>query len=140
MTRDEFAAAAAAYGADLARWPEALRIKAEPVAGSDWALTILSKEAGVDGLFATRTEVAPARVGRAVAGVQARIAPRPGIGLVLRRWLVPASGLATAGVVGMMVGLWLPTGPAPAELDAVGHLFAATLALSDPALLEAMGG
>lgn len=139
MTEAEFRRLAEAWGADIARWPADRMAAARAVADEPWAAAILEGEAGVDGLFAPlRGEVAGDRVGRAVAGVLARIeAPgRTGSAAGFLRWLLPAAGFAAAGALGVMLALNVPLAPP----DGAGDLLAAALALGDPPLLIGLGG
>ncbi|WP_171015732.1 hypothetical protein [Devosia sp. FKR38] len=139
MTREEFEANVAAYGAQLHRWPEQRHQAALTVAGEPWAQQMLAEAAGLDLLLSGPGQVDPARVGRAIGGVTGRIAARPAWRITWQQWLAPVTGFITAGVLGVVVGVAITPQPQP-ELVAVGQLFAAAMSYSDSALLQGLGG
>src|SRR5437588_10536390 len=98
MTLQEFTRHAAAWGADIARWPEGVRAEATRVAASAQAQAILTGERRLDTMLRDETQdVAPARIDRAVQRVVTALAaerPRRWFAGALSRWLIPTAGLA----------------------------------------------
>jgi hypothetical protein len=115
MTLERFSELSAAYGADIARWPQSERAAAQAFAASEPALAdaALAAERELDaGLDAWRAAEAP-------AGLRNRIiaaAPRErAVAARFRRWIATAGlgiGLVAAGLSGVAAGMAL----APPEL------------------------
>lgn len=105
MTEERFAALAAAYGADIGRWPEEEREAARRLAGDGAAMAALEAEAALDHLMWQAATPAP---GPALSDAVIAMAPRarPARGPVLR-WLTGigvGAALAAAGATGAAVG------------------------------------
>lgn len=139
MNREEFQARLDAYGADLARWPEAARDRARRLSSESWAQHLLAEAATLDARMSLLPDIAPDRVGRAIGGVTARLALHPAWDVHLRRWFAPASGLVASGALGILVGVAVTSQLQP-DAALVGHLFAAAMSYSDPVLFWALGG
>jgi hypothetical protein len=116
MTVEEFGALAAAWGADIARWPAERREAAEALAARSPAAAALLVEAGrLDRVIAAaRPVVAPARaealagrVATAIAADGLRHPARAG----WRTWFMPVTSLASAAVIGVGLGLAQPITP-----------------------------
>jgi hypothetical protein len=116
MTVEEFGALAAAWGADIGRWPEATREPAEALAAvSPSAAALLMAAGHLDRAIATaRPVVAPARsdalVGRIATALAAEAAQRTARRR-WRTWFMPATSLASAAVIGVGLGLAQPVTP-----------------------------
>jgi hypothetical protein len=142
MTETEFRRLAAAYGADVARWPDRARARAEVVAGEAWAAAILNEAAAFDDLLRPPQPAIEAhRVDRAIAGVNARIASEQApAGRFAWMWRLadPLPGMAAAGLIGAVLGFSGVAWPAGGGDGLVG-LLAAAMAYSDPSFFV-MGG
>jgi hypothetical protein len=105
MTEERFAALAAAYGADIGRWPEGEREAARRLAGDDRAMAALDAEAALDHLMWQASTPAPSlALTDAVVALAPR--PRPARG-PLARWLTGVgvtAALAAAGAAGVAIG------------------------------------
>ena len=116
MTVEEFGALAAAWGADIARWPDQTRDRAEALAAvSPTAAALLIDAGRLDRAIASaRPVVAPARsdalVGRVATTLAAETAERAARSR-WRTWLMPATSLASAAVIGIGLGLAQPVTP-----------------------------
>jgi hypothetical protein len=114
MTLDEFRELAEAWGADIARWPEHLRMSAAELARRPEAMAVLAEAERFDRLIsAAGPKVVADRVDQAIFNVVTLVAAdsRPagfrGMSL-LPRWLIPATSFATAAVLGVSLGLMKP--------------------------------
>ncbi len=116
MTVEEFGALAAAWGADVARWPAERRTAAAALAAESPAAAALLVEAGrLDRAIAaarpvvapTRAEALAGRVATAIAAESAARSARAG----WRTWFLPATSLASAAVIGIGLGLAQPITP-----------------------------
>jgi hypothetical protein len=130
LTMAAFRHLAAAYGADLARWPEAQREEARALlARTPDAYAWLHQEAGLDAALA---QLAPPKPGtsdlaRLRAGVAARMdAPRArqslarqSLVLAWPNWGWLAAGAGGALAAGLLVGLLSATPPASTGLLAM---------------------
>lgn len=142
MTEDTFRQLAETYGADIARWPPERQDGAHAVADQPWARRALAEAAEVDALFAVLPDdaVAPARVGRAIGRVTAELGDdRRALPQLLRRFALPWAGLATAGVMGVVVAIAVTTPAVDADRGAT-QLLAMTMSYSDPSWLADLGG
>lgn len=105
MTDERFAALAAAYGADIGRWPEEDREAARRLAGDKGAMATLDAEAALDHLMWQAATPAPsAALSDAVIARAPRARPRRG---PLARWLTGigvGAGLVAAGAAGVAIG------------------------------------
>jgi len=116
MTVAEFGALAAAWGADIARWPVEARDRAEALASVSPTAAALLVDAGrLDRAIASaRPVVAPARsdalVGRIATALAAEAAQRTARRR-WRTWFMPATSLASAAVIGIGLGLAQPVTP-----------------------------
>src|SRR5256885_2029721 len=104
MTLQDFARHAQAWGADIARWPEAVRTDALHLSARPEAEAILAGQRELDMLLRAATpDVAAARVDRAINRVVTALAaetapaaetalaaetPRPRFAAALSRWLI----------------------------------------------------
>lgn len=106
MTHDEFTRHAAAWGADLARWPEAIRAAAARFAATQDGKAILADEQRLEAsLRAAAPDITQPRIDRAMQRVMTALAapePRPRFTALLSRWLIPAAGLACAVGIGAL--------------------------------------
>jgi len=105
MTEERFAALAAAYGADIGRWPEGEREAARGLAVRPDLRALLESEADLDHQLWQATIAAPShRLSEAVIAM----APAPRrAGGGLARWLTAvgvASGMAAACAAGVAMG------------------------------------
>jgi hypothetical protein len=123
MTLRRFTALAAAYGADLRRWPDAVRGRAEALlASSPEARAALEEARTLDRQIAAARKPLPegqdAALARLRAGVAARIAappPRPPVALwtgrasaardALRSWQPRWTGVLAGGGIAIIAGL-----------------------------------
>lgn len=116
MTDDEFGALAAAWGADIRRWPAERRAAAEALAaGSPSAAALLTEAGRLDrAIAAARPVVAPARA-EALAGRVATAIAAEGTARSARAgwrtWFMPVTSLASAAVIGIGLGLAQPITP-----------------------------
>ena len=116
MTVEEFGALAAAWGADIGRWPAEARERAEALASVSPSAAALLVEAGrLDrAISSARPVVAPARsdalVGRVATALAAEAAERAARRR-WRTWFMPATSLASAAVIGVGLGLAQPVTP-----------------------------
>lgn len=105
MTEERFAALAAAYGADISRWPEGEREAARRLAARADLRATLEAEADLDHLLWQATTTAPSH---ALSEAVIALAPperRRGSGLI--RWLAAAGvagGMAVACAAGVAMG------------------------------------
>jgi hypothetical protein len=114
MTLDEFRELAESWGADIARWPEHVRVSAAELGRQPEAMAILADADRFDRLISVaKPNVLADRVDAAIFNVVTRVAAdsRP-VGshrVSLRpRWLIPAASFATAAVLGVSLGLMKP--------------------------------
>jgi hypothetical protein len=136
MTAERFMALAAAYGADLRRWPEAERMAAEAylAASPETARPALAEADGIDELlFASARPVPSAALRERVVASAARVRLKAaGAG---RRWLermvlLLGAGWAAAACAGVAAGVLMTTHlTADAQADAV--LYQASLSTVD---------
>ncbi len=116
MTVEEFGALAAAWGADITRWPAGVQECAEALAAVSPSAAALLVDAGrLDRAIASaRPVVAPARsdalVGRVATALAAETAERT-VRSRWRTWLMPVTSLASAAVIGLGLGLAQPVTP-----------------------------
>ena len=116
MTVEEFGALAAAWGADIARWPDETQDRATALVSMSPSAAALLAEAGrLDRAIASaRPVVAPARsdalVGRIATALAAEAAQRTARRR-WRTWFMPATSLASAAVIGVGLGLAQPVTP-----------------------------
>lgn len=120
MSFEEFDTLAGAWGADIARWPAERRSAAEALAASSpEAAATLAEAARLDrAIVALRPAVSQARsadlVGRvavAVAGQVRQDAERAQARRLWKGWFMPVTSLASAAVVGVVLGLAQPLSP-----------------------------
>lgn len=110
LSAERFATLAEAYGADLRRWPAALRAAAEArLADDPQARSVLADAARLDDLLEAHRVAAPdaALIGRVLAQ-----APQPGLIWSRAKLWWSGLGLAGAGLAGGLAGaaaLWLAT-------------------------------
>jgi len=125
MTLQEFTRYAQAWGADIARWPEAVRADGARLAASADAEAILAGQRDLDALLRDGAiDVAPARADRAINRVVTALAaerPRGAFSGALPRWLIPAAGLACAVGIGALAATIGPLADASPD-DAHGVL------------------
>lgn len=114
MTLAEFRELAEAWGADIARWPEHLRVSAAELARQPEAMAVLAEAERFDRLIsAAKPKVVADRVDQAIFNVVTLVAAdsRPadfhGVSL-LPRWLIPAASFAIAAMLGVSLGLTKP--------------------------------
>ena len=123
MTAAEFTRHAQAWGADIARWPEAIRAEAMRFAATADGKAVLAREQRFDTmLHAGAPEVARARVDRAMQRVATTLAaerPRPWFAVALPRWLIPAAGLACAVGIGALAATIGPLADNPDDTRGV---------------------
>ncbi len=127
MDAEQFRECLLIYGADLQRWPEAVRRAGLAALERSLACRALREDhLQFEAVLRTRDVEAPspdleARI-IAAAPRRERIAS-PGLAEFLRSCFadlrLPAPALTTAAVliVGVVIGLWLPTEPVPAESE-----------------------
>ena len=125
MTPDRFDALAAAYGADLDRWPADHRVAGRRLAAGPDAATTLAAARDLDRRLAAYAVAEPS------ADLQRRVlsiaAGRPAPAVALRRWLsaLGAASLLGAGIAGAgaAAGMAMVVALAPphAETDASGY-------------------
>jgi hypothetical protein len=112
MTLEEFERLAGAWGGDTARWPENVRAEAELLARQPEAQAILAEFRHLDLLLAEAAPSIPrARIDDAIHGVVTRLAaPERRVRLAERlpRWLIPATGLACAVALGVLIAVAEP--------------------------------
>ncbi len=123
LTLATFRHLAGAYGADLARWPQARRAEAEALlTTSAQARAMLAEAAALDAALAglARPEPGPEDLARLSAGIAARLtarAPRRRSWLpALPRWSWITAGASGAVAAGLMVGLLTTAPPAASGL------------------------
>jgi hypothetical protein len=109
MTFDEFRQMADARGADMSRWPQAEQARAAVIAQSAEGMAILARAREIDRLIAdSAPHVAHDRIDRAAFAVISRLAEvpqaRPSLLGLIPRWLVPATGIACAAALGVLIG------------------------------------
>ena len=114
MTLDEFRELAESWGADIARWPEHVRVSAAELARQPEAMAILADAERFDRLISVaKPNVLADRVDQAIINVVTRVAAdgRPAGSkrvFLWPRWLIPAASFATAAVLGVSLGLMKP--------------------------------
>jgi hypothetical protein len=124
MTHDEFTRHAAAWGADIARWPEAIRAEAVRFAATtpDGKAILADEERLEANLRTLAPDVTQARIDRAMQRVVTALAepePRPRFPALLSRWLIPAAGLACAVGIGALAATVGPLADNPDETRGV---------------------
>jgi hypothetical protein len=105
MTEDRFAALAAAYGADIGRWPEGEREAARRLAALPELRATLQTEADLDHLLWQATTAAPSHA--LSEAVIAMAPPARRTGGELMRWLMGvgvAGGMIAACAAGVAMG------------------------------------
>ena len=113
MTREEFRRLADAWGGDVERWPEHVRVAARQLAASADGLDILNEARRLDRVLAIAPPVSADRAALASFAVLQRLAA-PGDrepwyrSLWSSRWLVPAASLACSALVGASLAAALP--------------------------------
>lgn len=104
MTEERFAALAAAYGADVGRWPEGEREAARTLAAGAEARRVLAAEADLDHLLWQATTTAPSH---ALSETVIALAPAARSAGGVLRWLAAlgvAGGMAIACAAGVAMG------------------------------------
>ena len=113
MNRVEFEAALAAHGANFSRWPGELAEQARALVARDRAAAAeLSEAIALDALLAERVRPAPvdsATVGRILAGIAARRAPKRTIRPTGRLFAWAGAAMAVFLVAGVALGLAIPS-------------------------------
>lgn len=116
MTVEEFGALAAAWGADVGRWPAETQDRARALAAvSPTAAALLIDAGRLDRAIASaRPVVAPARSDALVGRIATTLAAEAAQRTARRRWrtwFMPATSLASAAVIGVGLGLAQPVTP-----------------------------
>jgi len=123
MTREEFTRHAGSWGADPARWPEAIRAEAMRFAATPAGAAILADERQLEAvLHAAAPDIAQARIDRAMQRVVTTLAasaPQPRFAATLSRWLIPAAGLACAVGIGALAATVGPLADNPDDTRGV---------------------
>lgn len=137
MDRDRFAALADAYGADISRWPAETQHEAAQAAREPWAAALLADASRLDALLVDAGDrVDPRRTAAVIGRVSASIAsPRPAWWV---QWVMPLSGLAAAGVLGVVFGIG--TIQAASASAGMGDMLVAMLSYSDTMFSSGLGG
>lgn len=116
MSVEEFGALAAAWGADVARWPAETQARARALAAvSPTAAALLIDAGRLDRAIASaRPVVAAARSDALVGRIATTLAAEAAQRTARRRWrtwFMPATSLASAAVIGIGLGLAQPVTP-----------------------------
>jgi hypothetical protein len=127
MTEEEFKRLAAAYGGDLARWPEHLRSEAAAAARHVPHLgSLLQREYAFDEcLHAAAPEVMAERADAAIAAVAGAIARQQGAaGYRSRLWRAAPLAFAVCAVLGFTLGFAMSSmvSPETPPQDAIAFL------------------
>lgn len=115
MTLDEFTVLTQTWGGDLSRWPPAKRAQAAALAATPPAQAILAEAARLDRrIESLAPHVSDERAARAMFAVVNAIAEaqparrRPARGRAWLAWLVPATSVAGAAVIGLSLATSVP--------------------------------
>jgi hypothetical protein len=119
MTLEDFRRLAETWGGDLGRWPAAERDAARALAATPQGRAILERARQLDALMAAPPDVPPERVRGAVHAVVLQVAAdaertsRSRWSWDLPGWFVPAMSVACSALIGISLGMALPSGDAP---------------------------